>query len=178
LQKNPPRGGRDLPNANRSVAKLSSIIERAAPAGSAQATLQGEGMSTPQTQADPKNPATRTARPHPAQRLTRAYRVSVVVGLFAAIIYLGASARLWPFQAAPESERAASDARPEVSRTGTIVLRPNPDQCAQATFDNNSGKFGESRPCDEGLRFDEYGKPIPLGTMHRLDAISRSFLGR
>ena len=135
-------------------------------------------MSTPQTRADPKNSATRTARPHQAARFTRGYRVVVVVVLFAALIYLGVSARLWPFQATSESEHAASGARPEVSRTGTIVLRPNLEQCAQATFDNNSGKFGESKPCDDGLRFDEYGKPIPLGTMHRLDAISRSFLGR
>ena len=134
-------------------------------------------MSTPQTRADPKDPATKTARPHPAQR-SRAYRVGIVVGLFAAIIYLGASAHLWPFQAAPESEHAASGAGPEVSRTGTVVLRTDPDQCAQATFDNNSGKFSESKPCDSGLRFDEYGKPIPLGTIHRLDAISRSFLRR
>jgi hypothetical protein len=64
------------------------------------------------------------------------------------------------------------------SRTGKIVLQANPDQCAQMKFDNANGRFTEGlKPCDNQIQFDEHGRPIPIGTIHRLDAISRSFFG-
>jgi hypothetical protein len=136
-------------------------------------------MRTPLTRTNPENPATKTARPHPVQRSKRWYGLAVITGAFAAIIYLGVSAHLGRLQAPWESEHPTHAANSEVSRTGTIVLQTDPDQCLQAKFDNSSGKFTESlTPCENSIRFDEHGKPIPLGTIHRLDAISRSFLGR
>jgi hypothetical protein len=50
--------------------------------------------------------------------------------------------------------------------------------CAQDTFDNQTGRMTRSsQPCD-ATAYDGNGAPIPLGTIHRLDAINKSFPGR
>jgi hypothetical protein len=136
-------------------------------------------MRTPQTRTNPDNPTTKTARPHPVRRSKRWYGLAVITGAFAAIIYLGASAHLGRFQAPSESEHTTPAANSELSRTGTIVLQTDPDQCAQMKFDNANGRFTDGlKPCDNQIQFDAHGRPIPMGTIHRLDAISRSFFGR
>jgi hypothetical protein len=50
--------------------------------------------------------------------------------------------------------------------------------CRQQVFDNQTGRMTRSQqPCDTTAR-DSNGVPIPLGTIHRLDAISKSFSGK
>ena len=50
--------------------------------------------------------------------------------------------------------------------------------CRQQVFDNQTGRMTRSQqPCDTTAR-DINGVPIPLGTVHRLDAISKSFSGK
>jgi hypothetical protein len=50
--------------------------------------------------------------------------------------------------------------------------------CRQQVFDNQTGRMTRSqKPCDTTAR-DSSGVPIPLGTIHRLDAISKSFSGK
>jgi hypothetical protein len=45
-------------------------------------------------------------------------------------------------------------------------------------FDNTDGRLIENlKPCEKDLRFDERGRAMPMGTVHRLDAISKSFFG-
>ena len=120
-----------------------------------------------------------TTHPRPARKLRRWYALTIVTAVFAAIIYLGASAHLPLFQSQQVSEQSAPTHDSEESRTGKIVLQTDPDQCEQMKFDNTSGKLIERfKPCDNRICFDEQGRPIPMGTIHRLDAISRSFLGR
>jgi hypothetical protein len=134
-------------------------------------------MATPLTRTSPQGPVTKTARSHPARRSNRWYGLAVLAGVFAAILYLGASGPLGRWLAPSPSEQATSASSDEL-RTGKIVLEINPGQCEQTKFDNSSGRFTESlTPCENRIRFDEHGKPIPLGTIHRLDAISRSFSG-
>jgi hypothetical protein len=49
--------------------------------------------------------------------------------------------------------------------------------CSQEIFDNQTGRTTRSpQPCD-ATALDGNGRPIPLGTIHRLDAISKSFPG-
>ena len=133
-------------------------------------------MATPQTRTSLQGPVTKTARSQPVRRSNHWYGLAVLAGVFAAILYLG-SAHLGGWLAPAPSEPATSASSDEL-RTGKIVLQINPDQCEQMKFDNSSGRFTESfTPCENRIRFDEHGKPIPLGTIHRLDAISRSFSG-
>jgi hypothetical protein len=50
--------------------------------------------------------------------------------------------------------------------------------CSQRTFDNQTGRMTRSQQPCEATAYDSKGVPIPLGTIHRLDAISKSFSGR
>ena len=45
------------------------------------------------------------------------------------------------------------------------------------TFNNDTGRLVEvSKPCEkDNVRLDDKGVPMPMGTVHRLDAISKSF---
>lgn len=50
--------------------------------------------------------------------------------------------------------------------------------CRKQVFDNQTGRMTRSQqPCDTTAR-DGNGTPIPLGTIHRLEAISKSFSGK
>jgi hypothetical protein len=49
--------------------------------------------------------------------------------------------------------------------------------CSQRTFDNQTGRMNRSQQPCEATAYDSKGVPIPLGTIHRLDAISKSFSG-
>ena len=97
----------------------------------------------------------------------------------AAIIYLGANRQFGSAQSQRIAERPTPAHDADESRTGKIILQTNPDQCAEMKFDNANGQFADDlKPCDNQIKFDEHGRPIPMGTIHRLDAISRSFFGR
>ena len=96
--------------------------------------------------------------------------------VIAAIVLLAITAKIttkWSFQV--PSEQIVRSA--EAPRTGTIVLQSAGNQCESMKFDNDSGRTVESlKPCDNTVIRDAHGNPVPLGTLHRLDAISRSFL--
>jgi hypothetical protein len=50
--------------------------------------------------------------------------------------------------------------------------------CRQQAFDNQTGRMTQSQqPCDTTAR-DSNGVLIPLGTIHRPDAISKTFSGK
>ena len=70
-----------------------------------------------------------------------------------------------------------SESPPEANpRTAAIVVESDPEHCRQLTFDNDTGQFSKvSRPCDQQNAPDAVE---PVGTIRRLDAISKSFLGR
>ncbi len=62
------------------------------------------------------------------------------------------------------------------THVGKIVLQAGTGKCKQIKFDNDNGGFAESSAsCDEKIIFDKHGVPVPQGTVHRLDAISKSF---
>lgn len=45
-------------------------------------------------------------------------------------------------------------------------------------FDNRTGRTIENeRHCENTTTLDAQGIPVPEGTIHRLDSISKSFLG-
>lgn len=136
-------------------------------------------MSARQPSPAPASLTAKKACPRSAKRSKRWYALTMVAVACAAIIYLGAN---WQFGSA-QSQRIAERPTPahdaDELRTGKIVLQTNPDQCAEMKFDNANGQFVDGlKPCDNQIEFDEHGRPIPMGTIHRLDAISRSFFGR
>lgn len=75
-------------------------------------------------------------------------------------------------------ERETQSARAEATHNGTIVLQKDENRCEQMKFDNDGGRIIENfKPCDNTIIRDAHGAPLPMGTVHRLDAISKSFLG-
>jgi hypothetical protein len=61
-------------------------------------------------------------------------------------------------------------------RTANIVFEPTANRCRQIVFDNDTGRrFETVRPCEKNTILDSKGVPVPLGTVRRLDAISKSF---
>ena len=74
------------------------------------------------------------------------------------------------------SARPVAVADPE-ARTASITLERARDRCRQMTFNNDTGQLVEvNRSCEkDNVRLDDKGVPMPMGTVHRLDAISKSF---
>jgi hypothetical protein len=134
-------------------------------------------MSVRQSAPAPTGRTAKKAQPRPTRRSKHWYAPVVVAVACATIIYWGTNWYLGSSRSLIAEQLAPTPA--DESRTGKIVVQTNPDQCAQREFDNTNGRFVDGlKPCDNQIKFDEHGVPIPLGTIHRLDSISRSFFGR
>jgi len=135
-------------------------------------------MSAQQAQTTRVEPGAKTARPRPVRKSKRWYVLFTVAAICAALVYLGTNARFGAFQAQSIAELSAPTSEAKEIRTGKIVLQTDPDQCAQMKFDNTDGRLIENlKPCEKDIRFDARGRAMPMGTVHRLDAISKSFFG-
>jgi hypothetical protein len=62
---------------------------------------------------------------------------------------------------------------------GSISRQTDKERCELVKFDNYSGRTIEnSKRCETtAVVRDVRGVPVPAGTVHRLDSISKSFLG-
>ena len=61
---------------------------------------------------------------------------------------------------------------------GSIVVQSGQDACVILKFDNSTGRIiDSSQHCHSTVVLDAHGTPVPMGTVHRLDSISKSFLG-
>jgi hypothetical protein len=113
-------------------------------------------------------------------RRQRWYALVISLGALAAIVCLATNADISatiPFLASSGNPVPISN-RGE-TRTGTIVHEGDAARCEKIKFDNDSGRIIElSASCDNRVVLDAHGVPVPLGTGHRLDEISKSFSGR
>jgi hypothetical protein len=84
----------------------------------------------------------------------------------------------------PISVRSSSPqtpmAMPDADVRTAKITRDSEDGkgCWQRIFDNQSGRMTRSQQPCEAPAYDSHGSPVPLGTIHRLEAISKSFSGR
>jgi hypothetical protein len=60
-------------------------------------------------------------------------------------------------------------------RTAKITKDLDGKGCWQQIFDNQTGRMTRSQQACEATTYDSKGTPVPIGTIHRLDAISKSF---
>jgi hypothetical protein len=74
------------------------------------------------------------------------------------------------------SSVTVTGAVPDSFPTGTIAENDTP-VCRRLTFDDKGQVVRDVVPCDGSVR-DARGQPVPIGTIQRLDAISKSFAGR
>jgi hypothetical protein len=72
----------------------------------------------------------------------------------------------------------AIEARNFEIHTATITNASDANGCIQQQFDNKTGRMTRlPEPCETMTR-DANGVPVPVGTIHRMDAISKAFSGR
>lgn len=72
----------------------------------------------------------------------------------------------------------SSSTNSQDSQAGTVVVQSGQDACDILKFDNNTGRtIDSSQHCHSSVVRDARGTPVPMGTVHRLNSISRSFLG-
>jgi hypothetical protein len=129
---------------------------------------------------------TKPARPystaHKAQerRIQARRRTALVNGSM--LILIIAAAVLVIRAALPKLAQPNASAPPGMSdndlRTARITRDLDGGGCAQQAFDNQTGRMTSApQPCQTTV-YDGNGVPVPLGTIHRLDSISKSFPGR
>jgi hypothetical protein len=98
---------------------------------------------------------------------------SAVVAALAIAAELGV-----PWFSQPISNPAINTADIDNSQIGTLALQTDENKCEFMKFNNETGRTVEhDTRCREDVTLDAHGVPVPMGTVHRLDAISRSFLG-
>ena len=74
----------------------------------------------------------------------------------------------------PVVENGASHSEP--NSVATIVLHSSTSGCQQRAFNNQTGQISEqTSPCHNDVVLDAKGMPIPTGTIHTLNSISKSF---
>jgi hypothetical protein len=76
-----------------------------------------------------------------------------------------------------KSSRTAAAVPDGDIRTAKITYDSGGKGCSQQTFDNQTGRMNRSQQPCEATAYDSNGVPMPLGTIHRLGAISKSFSG-
>jgi hypothetical protein len=80
------------------------------------------------------------------------------------------------FNTAPTSVIDNTSSRAEPNAVATIVLNPGTSGCQQKSFNNQTGQISDQiSPCHGDVVLDEKGMPIPTGTVHTLNSISKSF---
>jgi hypothetical protein len=75
---------------------------------------------------------------------------------------------------APVVEDGASHAAS--NGVATIVLHSSTSGCQQRSFNNRTGQISDqTSPCHNDVVLDAKGMPMPTGTIHTLNSISKSF---
>ena len=111
-------------------------------------------------------------------RRRRWYAVAFSVSVLAAGVWLVLGTNVPQFFVSRVASDGAATAAPVEHRTGMIVVQTDANRCQQREFDNDTGRVLDSAaPCGSGVVLDAHGVPVPVGTVHRLGAISKSFSG-
>ena len=112
---------------------------------------------------------------HPPQRRKRISVTSIVI--LGIVIATAVTAVLMfgipQHTAGPQAENPAPNVQ-----IGRVVEQTDNGECTIAEFDNATGRqIDVARHCENAITLDAHGMPVPVGTIHRLDSISKSFRG-
>lgn len=117
-----------------------------------------------------------------SRRTGRRSKVAMIVGAvlgISSVLLLAFGAfelpylvELLPERLAQAHETQGSDLSPH----GTVIMKTDGERCERMEFDEAGRVVERYRPCGNAdLNLDKNGKPLPIGTMRRLDAIGNSF---
>jgi hypothetical protein len=108
----------------------------------------------------------------------RALMISCGMLLVGAVAIVGMIAAKTPKAMQASNSPATAQGGPDGDlRTAKITKASDGNGCSQEIFDNQTGRMNRlQQPC-EATVYDSHGAPVPVGTIHRLEAISKSFAG-
>jgi hypothetical protein len=124
-------------------------------------------------------PKVTSARSRSAANRTRDRRRSLILSL-GILLVIGSAVLVAAMIDRPASPGAtpAAAVRPDRDLRTAKVMNDTGNGCTQQILDNQTWHTsGAAQPCDPVLR-DANGVPVPVGTIHRLDAINKSFMGK
>jgi hypothetical protein len=110
-----------------------------------------------------------------AKRKSRSH-VRMCIGVFSVAALIGVTAILAiEFESAPSPVVHSPSLAAPIS-VGTIIVHSAANGCQHRSFDNQTGLMSDATTrCQEDVTLDAKGVPIPMGTVHTLNAISKSF---
>jgi hypothetical protein len=114
------------------------------------------------------NRATLRARRH------ERWRALIISCVGLAVMASGAAAVIAIGTLQPPPEMGGASSTSEAKHRNANVVDELSHQCQ--SFDNHTGRMTLAGPCRAPV-LDSNGVPVPSGTVHRLDTISKSFSG-
>jgi hypothetical protein len=121
-------------------------------------------------------PVRTPARSRKAASTTKDRRRMLILGF--AILCVICGGGLFALVTRPPAAEPTMAVRPDLDFRTAKIMDDSGDGCSQKTLNNQTWQVTESKqPCDPILR-DANGVPVPVGTIHRLDAINKSFMGK
>src|SRR5579871_5618707 len=111
----------------------------------------------------------------PSSRRQERRRALIICSLSLVIVALGAAAVIAIGMSPSSPETGGTAPTSEVTPRNATIIDELSRRCQR--FDNQTGRMTLAGPCGEPV-LDSNGVPVPLGTIHRLDTISKSFFGR
>jgi hypothetical protein len=129
-------------------------------------------MVSPRKRIQPNSSAARSPRHAGSSRLRNWM-------IFVAFVAMGGVVALAGLLPALFSKGSSATARePASDGTSTAAIAPSETRfCKRLRFDDIGRAFQDVVPCDGESARDARGQPVPVGTIRRLDAISKSFFG-
>jgi hypothetical protein len=129
----------------------------------------------PSSQSAPRAKPAHTRRAGAGQKRKRLVKMSLgvfAVGALIAVVAVFAIGLGTAPSAVEENGASVGDA----NSVATIVLHSSTNGCQQKLFDNRTGRISDqTSPCSSDVVLDAKGMPMPTGTIHTLNSISKSF---
>lgn len=119
---------------------------------------------------------------NPTGKVKRGRRSStgtLVWSLILLLLAFGALELTDQFNLRPAQTNEAMKQASDGDDRGTLVFNTEGGRCERMKYDDTGRVVEQLRPCSNAdLNLDAHGRPLPTGTMRRLDAIGNSFSGR
>jgi YD repeat-containing protein len=113
------------------------------------------------------------------KRAGRGSKAAMMWSLLLLVLAVGALELVNQFNLSSALTRGAMTKAGDGGDRGTVVVNTEGGRCERMKYDEAGHVIEQFKPCtNSDLELDEHGRPLPTGTMRRLDAIGNSFLGR
>ena len=131
--------------------------------------------SSPKPQSAEGAKPTQMRKTGASQKRRRLVKMSLGIFAVGALIAVAAVLAIG-FGTAPAPVVENGAPRVDPTSVATIVLHSGTNGCQQRSFNNQTGQISDqTSPCHNDVVLDTNGVPVPAGTVHTLNSISKSF---